>query len=137
MVHRNTYLCAPKLLLPTLQFKAHPRLLTAGVLAGTEGYLESAATGWLAGTNAARFALGLEPVVPPITTMLGGLVQFLATAESKNFQPMNTNWALVPELAQEDKPLELQNKKKLGKREKRPVLFARGLRDFRVWLEGL
>jgi methylenetetrahydrofolate--tRNA-(uracil-5-)-methyltransferase len=50
---------------------------------------------------------------------------------------MNTNWALVPELAQEDKPLELQQKKKLGKREKRPVLFARGLRDFAAWLEQL
>ncbi|MFN3266690.1 MAG: methylenetetrahydrofolate--tRNA-(uracil(54)-C(5))-methyltransferase (FADH(2)-oxidizing) TrmFO [Deinococcales bacterium] len=137
VMHRNTYLCAPKLLLPTLQFKAHPRLFTAGVLAGTEGYLESAATGWLAGMNAARLALGLEPAVPPPTTMLGGLVQFLATAESKNFQPMNTNWALVPELAQTDKPLELQNKKKLGKREKRPVLFARGLRDFGAWLETL
>jgi methylenetetrahydrofolate--tRNA-(uracil-5-)-methyltransferase len=135
VMHRNTYLCAPKLLEPTLQFRAHPRLLTAGVLAGTEGYLESAATGWLAGLNAARVAQDLEPIVPPVTTMLGGLVRFLATAEAKNFQPMNTNWALVPDLEPEEKPLELRSRKKLGKREKRPILFARGGRDFKAWLE--
>ncbi|MEY4530671.1 MAG: hypothetical protein RLZZ156_1392 [Deinococcota bacterium] len=137
VMHRNTYLCAPKLLEPTLQFKAHPNLFTAGVLAGTEGYLESAATGWLAGLNAARLALGLECVVPPITSMLGGLVRFLATAESKNFQPMNTNWALVPDLQSFEKPVELQHKKKLTKQQKRPVLYARGQRDFAAWLEGI
>jgi methylenetetrahydrofolate--tRNA-(uracil-5-)-methyltransferase len=137
VMHRNTYLCAPKLLSPTLQFRAHPRLLTAGVLAGTEGYLESAATGWLAGVNAARVALGLEAVTPPESSMLGGLVRFLSTAESKNFQPMNTNWALVPDLEPEQIPLEWRNRKKLGRKERRPLLFARGMRDFQVWLEGL
>jgi methylenetetrahydrofolate--tRNA-(uracil-5-)-methyltransferase len=137
VMHRNTYLCAPKLLSSTLQFRACPRLLTAGVLAGTEGYLESAATGWLAGLNAARVALGLEAVTPPETSMLGGLVRFLATAESKNFQPMNTNWALVPDLEPHDVPAELRNRKKLGRKERRPLLFARGLRDFQGWLEGL
>jgi methylenetetrahydrofolate--tRNA-(uracil-5-)-methyltransferase len=137
VMHRNTYLCAPKLLEPTLQFRAHPRLLTAGVLAGTEGYLESAATGWLAGVNAARVALGLEAVVPPATSMLGGLVRFLATAESKNFQPMNTNWALVPDLEPEEIPPEWRNRKKLGRKERRPLLFARGMRDVQGWLEAL
>jgi methylenetetrahydrofolate--tRNA-(uracil-5-)-methyltransferase len=137
VMHRNTYLCAPKLLEPTLQFKAHPNLFTAGVLAGTEGYLESAATGWLAGLNAARLALGLELVVPPTTSMLGGLVRFLATAESKNFQPMNTNWALVPDLKPHEKPVELQHKKKLTKQEKRPIMYARGKQDFATWLEGI
>jgi methylenetetrahydrofolate--tRNA-(uracil-5-)-methyltransferase len=137
VMHRNTYLCAPRLLAPTLQFRALPRLLTAGVLAGTEGYLESAATGWLAGLNAARLALGLEPVVPPQTSMLGALTRFLATAEAKNFQPMNVNWALVPDLEPERIPVEWRNRKKLGKREKRPLLYARGVQDFRVWLESV
>jgi methylenetetrahydrofolate--tRNA-(uracil-5-)-methyltransferase len=137
VMHRNTYLCAPRLLAPTLQFRTHPRLLTAGVLAGTEGYLESAATGWLAGLNAARLALGLEPVVPPQTSMLGALTRFLATAEAKNFQPMNVNWALVPDLEPERIPVEWRNRKKLGKREKRPLLYARGIQDFRVWLESV
>lgn len=135
VMHRNTYLNAPKLLNSSLQFKEHPNVLTAGVLAGTEGYLESAATGWLAGVNASRIARGLAVVTPPETTMLGGLVRFLATAESKNFQPMNTNWALIPDLAQADFPEEYAKKKKLGRREKRPILFARGLKAFQAWLE--
>jgi methylenetetrahydrofolate--tRNA-(uracil-5-)-methyltransferase len=134
VMHRNTYLNAPKLLMPTLQFKDHPHALTAGVLAGTEGYLESAATGWLAGLNAARLAQGLEAVVPPQASMLGALVRFLASAEPKNFQPMNTNWALVPDLERELVPFEWRNKKKLGKREKRPLLFKRGLEAFRAWM---
>jgi methylenetetrahydrofolate--tRNA-(uracil-5-)-methyltransferase len=133
VMHRNTYLCAPKLLNAALQFRAHPRLFTAGVLAGTEGYLESAATGWLAGLNAARVAHELPVTTPPQTTMLGGLVHFLATAEAGNFQPMNTNWALVPDLEPIDVPVDLRNRKKLGRRERRPLLFARGLRDFAQW----
>jgi len=137
VMHRNTYLNAPRLLLPTLQFRGEARLLTAGVLAGTEGYLESAATGWLAGLNAARLARGLEPTVPPETSMLGALVRFLSSANPENFQPMNTNWALVPELEPGSLPGELQGRKKLGKREKRPLLYARGLSAFEHWLTGL
>jgi methylenetetrahydrofolate--tRNA-(uracil-5-)-methyltransferase len=134
VMHRNTYLNAPKLLNSSLQFKEHPNVLTAGVLAGTEGYLESAATGWLAGVNAARIVQGLAPVTPPETTMLGGLVRFLASAESKNFQPMNTNWALIPDLERGDFPEEHAKKKKLGRKEKRPILFERGLAAFQDWL---
>jgi methylenetetrahydrofolate--tRNA-(uracil-5-)-methyltransferase len=134
VMHRNTYLNAPRLLGPTLQFRAHPRLLTAGVLAGTEGYLESAATGWLAGLNAARLALGLEPVVPPETSMLGALTRYLASANPDNFQPMNVNWALVSELEPERVPPEWRNKRKLGKREKRPLQYRRGVEHFGEWL---
>ena len=68
---------------------------------------------------------------------LGGLVRYLATAESKNFQPMNTNWALVPDLEPDDVPAEFKNRKKLGRKERRPLLFARGQRDFLGWLEEL
>ena len=135
VMHRNTYLNAPKLLNSSLQFKEHPNVFTAGVLAGTEGYLESAATGWLAGVNAARVAQGLGVVTPPETSMLGGLVRFLATAESKNFQPMNTNWALVPDLEKSEMPEEHAKKKKLGRKEKRPLLFERGFAAFKTWLE--
>ncbi|AFZ68734.1 tRNA:m(5)U-54 methyltransferase [Deinococcus peraridilitoris DSM 19664] len=130
VMHRNTYLNAPKLIDSTLQLREHPRLLVAGVLAGTEGYLESAATGWLAGTNAARLARGEEPLTPPQESMLGGLVRYLASANAKNFQPMNTNWALVPDLT-------VEGRKKLGKREKRPLMYQRGLQAFRAWATGL
>ncbi|GEM48012.1 methylenetetrahydrofolate--tRNA-(uracil(54)-C(5))-methyltransferase (FADH(2)-oxidizing) TrmFO [Deinococcus cellulosilyticus] len=130
VMHRNTYLCAPKVLNNTLQLKADPNVLVAGVLSGTEGYLESAATGWLAGTNAARLALGLEPVCPPEESMLGGLVRYLASANPKGFQPMNTNWALVPDFT-------IEGRKKIGKREKRPLMFERGLNAFKAWHAGL
>jgi methylenetetrahydrofolate--tRNA-(uracil-5-)-methyltransferase len=125
VMHRNTYLNAPRLLRETLEFKEAEGLFAAGVLAGVEGYLESAATGFLAGLNAARRALGLEPLVPPEASMLGGLVRFLATANPENFQPMNTNWGLVP-------PVEGR-----GKKEKRQAMYRRGLTAFSEWLSAL
>jgi methylenetetrahydrofolate--tRNA-(uracil-5-)-methyltransferase len=129
VMHRNTYLCAPRLLEPSLALREHPDLHVAGVLAGTEGYLESSATGWLAGTNAARRALGLPPVVPPEATMLGGLVRFLAGAAADGFQPMNANWALVP--------LAPKQRGGPGKRERREQAYQRGLDAFVSWLGAL
>ena len=126
VMHRNTYLNAPKLLNTTLNLREHPQLFVAGVLAGTEGYLESSATGWLAGTNAARQALGLPLITPPEDSMLGGLVRFLATANSDNFQPMNANWSLVPSIPKQ---------KNVGKSERRTQMYGRGLKAFRGWLE--
>jgi methylenetetrahydrofolate--tRNA-(uracil-5-)-methyltransferase len=125
VMHRNTYLNAPRLLRETLEFKEAEGLFAAGVLAGVEGYLESAATGFLASLNAARRALGLEPLVPPEASMLGGLVRFLATANPENFQPMNANWGLVP-------PVEGR-----GKKEKRQAMYRRGLEAFAQWLSAL
>lgn len=126
VMHRNTYLNAPRLLTPHLNLRAHPRLFVAGVLAGTEGYLESSATGWLAGTNAARQLLGLAPVLPPETSMLGGLVRYLASANPDNFQPMNANWSLVPALPKV---------RGEGKKERRARAFRRGLEAFEGWLQ--
>lgn len=132
VMHRNTYLNAPQVLHGTLQLRADPQKFVAGVLAGTEGYLESSATGWLAGTNAARLALGLEPLTPPAESMLGGLVRYLASANPKGFQPMNVNWALVPELPAPINP-NTGKPRKLGKREKRPPMYRRGLEAFTAW----
>ena len=129
VMHRNTYLNAPKLLNSALQFRAEPRVLAAGVLAGTEGYLESAATGWLAGLNAARLALGLPAVRPPPTTMLGSLTHFLATANSRNFQPMNCSWSLVPELNLPHRP----NKRAPKRSEQRPGMYDRAMADMAEW----
>ena len=128
VMHRNTYLNAPRLLDATMSFRATPRLYTAGVLAGTEGYLESSATGWLAGTNAARQVLGLPQVVPPETSMLGGLVRYLSSANPDGFQPMNANWGLVPDVAK---------RAGVGKRERREAMYDRGLDAFRTWLAEL
>jgi methylenetetrahydrofolate--tRNA-(uracil-5-)-methyltransferase len=126
VMHRNTYLCAPRLLESTMALRAHPDLFVAGVLAGTEGYLESSATGWLAGTNAARRVLGLPSIVPPPESMLGGLVRFLATANADDFQPMNANWGLVP--------VEAKSRKGPGKRERREQAYQAGLDRFTAWL---
>ncbi len=129
VMHRNTYLCAPRVLDGHLALRSRPDVFVAGVLAGTEGYLESSATGWLAGTNAARRALGLPPMVPPEASMLGGLVRYLATANPDGFQPMNANWGLVPVPA--------KAKGGPGKRERREQAYHQGLDAFLSWLEEL
>jgi len=125
VMHRNTYLNAPKLIHATLELKDVPGVFVAGVLAGVEGYIESAATGFLAGLNAGRLALGLEPVVPPPESMLGALVRFLATAQPENFQPMSANWGLVP-----------PEEGRMDKRAKREAMFRRGLSAFQEWLKS-
>lgn len=98
VMHRNTFINAPELLHPTLQFKQRPTLLAAGQLVGTEGYTAAAAGGWLAGTNAARVALGQTPLVLPGTTMIGALFEFISSASPKHFQPMPPNFGILPAL---------------------------------------
>ncbi len=95
-IHRNTFVLAPELLTPTLQFRTRPDLLLAGQLSGVEGYVESAAMGLLAGINAARLAGGAEVVVPPATTALGALVRHLTDSDPHSFQPSNINFGLFP-----------------------------------------
>lgn len=97
-IHRNTFVCSPTLLQPTLQFMNRPDLLLAGQLSGVEGYVESAAMGLLAGINAARIVTGLAPVVPPPETALGSLVNHLTQSDPKKFQPSNVNFGLFPVL---------------------------------------
>jgi methylenetetrahydrofolate--tRNA-(uracil-5-)-methyltransferase len=99
VMHRNTFLESPQLLDPTLQFRTRPTLLAAGQITGTEGYAAAVAGGWLAGTNAARLAKGLEPITLPRTTMIGALTHFIAEAPSARFQPMPPNFGLLPELS--------------------------------------
>jgi methylenetetrahydrofolate--tRNA-(uracil-5-)-methyltransferase len=129
VMHRNTYLCAPRLLDADLSLRVRPEVFVSGVLAGTEGYLESSATGWLAGTNAARRALGFAAVVPPEATMLGGLTRYLASANADGFQPMNANWGLVP--------VAPKGRGAPGKRERREAAYRAGLDAFGSWLEEL
>lgn len=97
-MHRNTFLDSPRVLQPTLQLRCDSRIFIAGQLTGTEGYLESTATGWIAGNNAARLWRGLEPVVPPATTMLGSLLRAITDETKENFQPLNSNLGVLPPL---------------------------------------
>jgi methylenetetrahydrofolate--tRNA-(uracil-5-)-methyltransferase len=99
-LHRNTFINAPAHLEPTLQWRRRPTLFFAGQMTGVEGYIESAATGLLAGVNAARLLAGQSPVVPPPTTALGALLRYITDRERKSFQPMNVNFGLLPPLAE-------------------------------------
>jgi methylenetetrahydrofolate--tRNA-(uracil-5-)-methyltransferase len=103
VMHRNTFINAPQLMLPTLQFKNCSTMLAAGQLIGTEGYTAASAGGWLAGTNAARLALGKDAVKLPDTTMMGALFEFISSASPKHFQPMPPNFGILPDLGQKIK----------------------------------
>lgn len=127
VMHRNTFLNAPELLHPTLQFKSRSTLLAAGQLVGTEGYTAAAAGGWLAGTNAARLMLDRPPVTLPTTTMLGALIDFISTAEPKHFQPMPPNFGILPTL-----PQRIRNK-----RDRYGQYRDRALADLANWRHGL
>lgn len=97
-MHRNTFVNAPKLLEPTLQFKCRNDLFLAGQLTGVEGYMGNIATGLLAGINAARFLQNLKPLILPENSMLGALCNYVTRAEEKTFQPMKANFGILPPL---------------------------------------
>ncbi len=123
VMHRNTFINSPELLNASMQFKQRPTLLAAGQLVGTEGYTAAIAGGWLAGTNAARVALGKDPLVLPETTMLGALINFISSAEPKHFQPMPPNMGIIP-------PLE---KRVRNKRDRYGVYRDRSFTSLRSW----
>ncbi|HLL83969.1 MAG TPA: methylenetetrahydrofolate--tRNA-(uracil(54)-C(5))-methyltransferase (FADH(2)-oxidizing) TrmFO, partial [Longimicrobium sp.] len=123
-IHRNTYLNFPARLTAHGSLPDRPDLLFAGQITGVEGYTESTAVGILAAANLDRIVRGLEPVLPPATTMLGGLMRYLRESEPRHFQPMNSNFGLVD-------PLEEPVRKKEEKREK---LVARARADFAAWI---
>ena len=98
VMHRNTFINSPKVLKATYQFNSREDLFFAGQMTGVEGYVESAASGLIAGMNAARIFTGKEPVQFPIETAIGSMANYITTTNSKNFQPMNANFGLFPDL---------------------------------------
>ncbi|MGE0127857.1 MAG: methylenetetrahydrofolate--tRNA-(uracil(54)-C(5))-methyltransferase (FADH(2)-oxidizing) TrmFO [Blastocatellales bacterium] len=127
-MHRNTYICSPKLLRETLQMRAHPRVLFAGQISGIEGYTEAMATGMIAGMNAARLARELAVLAPPRESATGSLTFYLANADARNFQPANTTFALLPAIEPE---LRRQLKRKADRHR---FQVERGLKAFNDWL---
>ncbi len=129
-IHRNTYVNAPVQLDERLQLRALPGVHLAGQMAGVEGYVESAALGYLVGVDVARAQLGLPRVAPPAETAHGALLRHLQNADAKHFQPMNVNYGLFPALPRDvlrpPKP-EGGRRKKLPKREKNEKLAERAL----------
>ena len=98
VMHRNSYMDSPNLLTETFATRQNPDLFFAGQMTGVEGYVESAASGLVAGINAVRRFKGEEVVIFPQTTAIGSLPHYITHAESKHFQPMNVNFGIVKEL---------------------------------------
>ncbi|WP_461214421.1 methylenetetrahydrofolate--tRNA-(uracil(54)-C(5))-methyltransferase (FADH(2)-oxidizing) TrmFO [Lacticaseibacillus sp. GG6-2] len=105
VMHRNTYMNSPKVLAATYQSKLRSDLFFAGQMTGVEGYVESAASGLVAGINAARLARGQEPVVFPHDTQIGAMATYITSASPQHFQPMNANFGIMPGL-----PVRIKNK---------------------------
>ncbi|WP_436630198.1 FADH(2)-oxidizing methylenetetrahydrofolate--tRNA-(uracil(54)-C(5))-methyltransferase TrmFO [Latilactobacillus sakei] len=100
VMHRNTFMKSPDVLLPTYQSKQRSDLFFAGQMTGVEGYVESAASGLVAGINAARLALDTEPVTFPATTAMGSMAHYITHTSAKHFQPMNANFGIFEPLKQ-------------------------------------
>ena len=124
-IHRNTYINAPTLLRDTLQMKAYPRVFFAGQICGVEGYVESIATGMLAGRHAAELACGAEMAPAPRPSAFGSLTHYVTHADPKNFQPANITFDLLP-------PLE---KKIRDRKERHGLQCELALKEFDGWLK--
>ena len=127
VMHRNTFVNAPISLEATCRIKSKERVFLAGQITGVEGYVESIASGLVAGINAARMYQEQELVTFPVTTAIGGLQNYIVTADSKSFQPMNVNFSLIP-------PLE--GKKIRNKKEKNAIIAQRALDDLAAFLDA-
>jgi len=127
-IHRNTYINGPALLRETLQMKQHPNVLFAGQISGVEGYVESIATGLLAGVQAAALAVGAQPVAPPRATAFGALLNYICHAETKSFQPANITFDLL-------QPLDEATRSRVrDKKQRHAMVCARALRELEGWL---
>lgn len=127
VMHRNTFINSPQILNPALNTKKRENLFFAGQITGVEGYTESIATGMLAGINAARLLRGEPLIVLPEETMLGALCKYISTSDLKHFQPMNSNWAVVP-------PIEMPKKERKNKKLKNELLAKRSIETLKGFL---
>jgi len=125
-IHRNTYINSPALLTPTLQMKHQPSIFFAGQICGVEGYVESIATGMLAGNFASQLVTGGSPAAPPRASALGSLLHYITHADPKKFQPANITFDLLP-------PLE----KKIRDRQQRHKMQCElALAELEKWMEN-
>ncbi len=125
-MHKNTYINAPKILKPTYQTKQYPSLFFAGQISGVEGYVESAASGIVAGINMDRYLQGLEPIAFPATTVIGSMAHYICNASIEGFQPMNANFGIMSDLTIPHK-----------KNERKALYAKRALKDMKDVIEQL
>jgi methylenetetrahydrofolate--tRNA-(uracil-5-)-methyltransferase len=128
-IHRNTYICSPRVLQATMQMRDRSNIFFAGQITGVEGYVESVAMGWLAGLNAARLASGDQLMQAPPRSAIGALARYVSQAETKNFQPVNITFALLPAL---DEP---QYRRIRKKRERRLLQIELALKEWDEWIQ--
>ena len=127
VMHRNSYMDSPNLLKQTFQSKSNPNLFFAGQMTGVEGYVESAASGLVAGINAARLFKGEDEVIFPHTTAIGSLPYYVTHAESKHFQPMNVNFGIIKEL---------EGPRIRDKKERYEKIAERALKDLQPFIQA-
>lgn len=129
-IHRNTYIRAPRVLAPTLQMRERPHVFFAGQISGVEGYVESVATGWLAGLNAARLANGQQLLEAPAKSATGALARYVSSAKTENYQPVNITFALLEPLAEEER------RRIKRKRERHQLQVEIALKEWDNWLKA-
>src|SRR3954447_17399639 len=129
-IHRNTYINAPALLTPTLQLRSRPEIFFAGQISGVEGYVESIATGLMAGMHAAALAMGESPRPLPRATALGSLCHYVSAADPKNYQPANITFDLLPQLDEADR-----QRLRRDKKARHALICQRALEEFSAYLD--
>jgi methylenetetrahydrofolate--tRNA-(uracil-5-)-methyltransferase len=131
VMHRNTFINSPEVLLPTLQLQAKPNVFFAGQLTGTEGYTESVATGMFAALNIAQLLQGNPAQTLPTESMLGALLAYITREEAKgqSFQPINSNWGILPPLD----PVQYPLTKKKDKPQRNAYYVERALKTIQTW----
>jgi methylenetetrahydrofolate--tRNA-(uracil-5-)-methyltransferase len=128
MVHRNTYINGPTVLRETWQTRHQPDLFFAGQISGVEGYVESAASGLIAGRNAAALARGEEPGVPPRTTAIGALAYYVAHADPRHYQPTNITFGIMPP------PDPVDRRRRVKRDERKTATAERALHALDEWM---
>ena len=127
-IHRNTYINGPRVLSATMQMREHPNIFFAGQITGVEGYVESVATGWLAGLNANRSLRGEEHLIAPPRSAIGALARYVSSAETKNYQPVNITFALLEPLTKD------QAGSVKRKRDRHSLQVNLALKEFDEWV---
>jgi methylenetetrahydrofolate--tRNA-(uracil-5-)-methyltransferase len=130
MVHRNTYVNAPTVLADTWQVRARPSLFFAGQMSGVEGYVESAASGLLAGLNAAALAAGRPLSTPPRTTAIGALAYYASHANPAHYEPSNITFGIM-------EPLPQASERKGSRAARKSAIAARALADLALWSDAV